>query len=126
MIKKAAHMILVMLVVISTGGVTIFRHYCGGIVTNTSIGHATPCCAMPCKHCQDKAVTYKIHDEFATSSREVIPTHGTPLPISFSVAQAKFHDLEPGLHPNRTFPHSPPLLSGTSLKKAALIQVFLI
>jgi len=71
MLKKASHIILIILLLISTMGVTMYKHYCGNSLISKSIDFpAKNCCNNHCKACHNEATLIKIIDNFEASSTE--------------------------------------------------------
>lgn len=65
LIKKAIHISLVLILLVSTIGVTIYRHYCCGILISKSVGFpAKKCCNDNCKDCKNDHKTFKITDNY--------------------------------------------------------------
>ena len=133
MFKKAAHIILIGLLLFSTGGVTITRHYCGGALVQTSL-YGTPesCCDRNCPYCHNEKISLRVTDQFESASHFVAFTaafttllqqHSLPVQLAFSaISQAGFAEDDTGgrlVKPRQdhcAFPEtSPPVL-----------QVFLI
>jgi hypothetical protein len=63
--KRAGNIIMILLLLISTGGVTITRHYCGESIISVSI-FSTPksCCGSRCEHCRNENFFNKVTDNF--------------------------------------------------------------
>jgi hypothetical protein len=125
MLKRAGHIVLMILLVTSTGGVTIFRHYCGETLTKTTIDHRGSCCSHPCDRCHDRAVTYQVKDTFMPAVRSSVPpSQGMdlflqPLPVLVSHTLSSPADLE-----KSAGAHAPPGPLSTG-SRVALLQVFL-
>ncbi len=69
MLKKAGHISLIILLLISTMGVTMYKHYCGGSLVSESIGfHAKKCCNDSCKKCHNESKTFKISDKYEANN----------------------------------------------------------
>ena len=67
MIRKAGHIILVVMLLVSTAGITVSRHYCGGNLSSVSImTEPVSCCDMEgC--CHNETQTYQIDDDFTAT-----------------------------------------------------------
>ncbi len=60
---------LAFLLLISTVGVTINKHYSGGELYSVALFvHADSCCEVDCNCCHDESETHQVKDEFITSS----------------------------------------------------------
>jgi len=71
MLKKAAHIGLIILLLVSTVGVTICKHYCGTSVVKQSINIApAKCCKGNCPHCHNKSTQFKITDRFQCATNQ--------------------------------------------------------
>jgi hypothetical protein len=71
MLKKAGHISLVILLLISTMGVTMYKHYCGNSLISKSIElPANNCCNNHCKACHNETTLIKIIDNFDVSNIE--------------------------------------------------------
>lgn len=68
MLKRVAHIFLILLLVFSTTGLTITRHYCGRNLVDTSI-YSSPhnCCEGKCPGCHNERINIRITDKFETS-----------------------------------------------------------
>ena len=68
MIKKASNIAIIMLLLVSTSGMTIYKHYCNGQLISESISHkAKDCCGDHCKACHNESTFLKILDNFDVS-----------------------------------------------------------
>jgi len=69
MLKKALHISLVVLLLISTTGVTMYKHYCQGSLVSKSIGiPGKKCCNNSCKACHNESNTFKITDKYEANN----------------------------------------------------------
>ncbi|PIQ27001.1 MAG: hypothetical protein COW63_16805 [Bacteroidetes bacterium CG18_big_fil_WC_8_21_14_2_50_41_14] len=71
MLKKISHILLALLVAVTSMGMTVSKHYCGSTYASFSI-YVTPesCCEGPCDQCHNETTTIKIKDDFSISSHE--------------------------------------------------------
>ena len=69
MFKKVLNIIIGLLLLISTSGVAVTRHYCGRTLMSVSI-FSTPdkCCPGLCDKCHNKTTFNKVSDKFTQSS----------------------------------------------------------
>ena len=73
MIKKASHIILSMLLLTTTIGLAISKHYCGGELISTSLfSEAQSCCDSP-DCCKNETETYQLDEDFAAASILEVP-----------------------------------------------------
>jgi hypothetical protein len=71
MLKKAGHICLVILLLTSTMGITMYKHYCGNSLISKSIDFPVKnCCSNHCKACHNETTLIKIIDNFEVSSTE--------------------------------------------------------
>lgn len=69
MIRKVIHIALVILLLVTSTGVTIYTHYCGSTFQSVSIDKAPhSCCGEDCKDCHNESVTIKIHDDYSATA----------------------------------------------------------
>jgi len=69
MIKKISHILLALLLLVSTSGVSIHKHFSNGKLFSTAIfGKAKSCCEVPCGCCSEKQDVYKVHNNYTASS----------------------------------------------------------
>jgi hypothetical protein len=92
MLKKNAHILVVSLLLISTSGISMTRHYCGNTLKSVSIsGTSHSCCDGVCNKCHNKYSYNKVNDEFTDTSASIFDfkadTH-----ISFAIVNFNFSD----------------------------------
>lgn len=65
MLKKAGNIIIVLLLLVATGGMPVTRHYCGLVQKSISF-YATPkaCCGGSCDKCHNVFKFTKVNDDF--------------------------------------------------------------
>jgi hypothetical protein len=65
MLKKAADIAIILLLLVATGGLPVTRHYCGGTEKSFSI-YSTPkaCCGGHCDKCHNVFKFSKVKDAF--------------------------------------------------------------
>jgi len=69
MIKRAGNIVIMVLLLISTGGIPITRHYCGSAAISFSV-FSTPktCCDGHCDRCNNVFKFSKVNDDFVAGS----------------------------------------------------------
>lgn len=74
MYRKIAHIALVLLLLVSTGGLAVTRHFCGKVQKSVSL-FATPksCCSGHCDKCRNVFTFNKVNDEFVSASHVSTP-----------------------------------------------------
>lgn len=69
MIRKQLHILLIMLLLVSTSGISINMHFSNHKLFSTAIfGKAESCCKTLCDCCTEKEDVYKIHTNYTISS----------------------------------------------------------
>lgn len=68
MIKKISHIIFALLILASTAGMTISRHYCGDTLKNISILNVDKSCCDNPDCCHNESETYVIEDRYSVST----------------------------------------------------------
>jgi hypothetical protein len=69
MLKKAANIVIILLLLVATGGMPITRHYCGSAEMSFSV-YSTPkaCCGGHCDKCHNVFKFSKVNDNFEAGS----------------------------------------------------------
>lgn len=72
MIKKFLHIALTLILLVSTTGVALSKHYCGGEFSAMEVGHdQIQCCEqpeeMPDGCCQDEKLTFQVEESYQLS-----------------------------------------------------------
>jgi hypothetical protein len=77
MIKRAGNILIILLLLLGTTGITITRHYCGVNLVGTSL-YSSPhhCCNENCPRCHDEKIKLRITDNFASSQSQLNLTAG--------------------------------------------------
>jgi hypothetical protein len=69
MIKKLFHIIIALIMVLGTAGISLTHHYCGDLLVSTTIyGSDHSCCGEHCKKCHNESISIKISDNFTKPS----------------------------------------------------------
>jgi hypothetical protein len=69
MIRKVIHITLVMLLLTTSTGMTIYTHYCGSTFKSVSVDNVPhSCCGDDCSDCHNESVTIKIHDDYSAKA----------------------------------------------------------
>ena len=73
MLKKISHIILSFMLLVSTMGMTVSKHYCGGELVSVSLfQEAESCCEMDgC--CQNESHFYQLKEDFSVPAISTIP-----------------------------------------------------
>lgn len=69
MLKKVAHIAIVILLLLATTGVSVYKHYCGNTLISKTIGmQKKSCCGdAHCNSCHNDIANFKISDDFEAS-----------------------------------------------------------
>lgn len=74
MFKAVGHIFLSLLLLISTTGIAVSRHYCGGeIVSTTVLVEASSCCGSD-SCCKNEIELIQLDVEYSVSSTVVVPS----------------------------------------------------
>jgi hypothetical protein len=85
MLRKISHIVMALLLMVSTSGVTVAEHFCEGVLVSASIlTTPEPCDNMPKGCCEDKRVHYEVKDDFIdavhiTKVKAVTPVIAVPV-----------------------------------------------
>ena len=90
MFKKISHIVISLLLLTSTVGITLSAHYCGENLKSISIS-ADPesCCDIPDGCCHDEADTFRLEDDFASSSFQYESQQVVSLILDYSIASVE-------------------------------------
>ena len=89
MLRKISHIIIVLLLLVTTMGLTIDKHYCGTRLVSVSIlDEAESCCDMSDDCCHNDTETYKLNVDYTYSQ---INTDFNQVPIELPALS--FHYL---------------------------------
>lgn len=73
MFKKASHIILSMLLLITTIGLAISKHYCGGELVSTRLFAEAESCCNSADCCKNESKTYQLDEDLAVASNLELP-----------------------------------------------------
>jgi len=132
MFKKAGNILIILLLLFGTTGLTMTRHYCGRDLIRTSV-YSSPgnCCKTDCPGCHDEKINFRITDQFESIQsltdftagfKTLLEHHSLPTILAFSNASniALLNDAQRdhGIKP----PPAKPICAGNT---SAILQVFL-
>ena len=87
MVKRISHILISLLLIIATTGVTFTRHYCGGnLISSSLLGKTHNCCGTHCKSCHTEVSTYKVADNFAATTFKI--DHAQELTLDWLISPA--------------------------------------
>lgn len=122
--RKAAHILLSFLLTISTTGISLSMHYCGGEWVSTSINsEAEGCCEGEGGCCENKSFSIQLEEDFTAPVLQkisVIPV----IDVLFPMAPVSFLEKSSIVEIKRVSPASSPPLLGTQAH-LAWMQSFL-
>jgi len=65
MLKKISHIILALLVLVTTMGMTVSAHYCGGELKSVQlVTESDSCCGDACGSCHNEIIKVEVEDDF--------------------------------------------------------------
>ena len=68
MLRKISHIVLALFLLVSTTGITISMHYCGGKYVSTSINEeAKSCCDGTGGCCENKTLHFEVKDDYVNA-----------------------------------------------------------
>ena len=72
MLRKTGHIVIIIVLLFGTTGMTITRHYCGRSLIQTSL-YSTPdnCCKGSCTGCHNERISLKITDKFEATQDHI-------------------------------------------------------
>jgi len=83
--KRAGNLIVILLLLTATGGLSITRHYCGqSIVSFSLFSTPKPCCGSDCDKCHNEFSFNKVTDDFTVSSSDEVKSLITINPVQAS------------------------------------------
>lgn len=71
--RKFSHIILSVLLLVSTMGVAISRHYCDGLFISTSVFHESKSCCGDSDCCHNEDQFYQVKDNFSAPVVQTAP-----------------------------------------------------
>ncbi len=65
MIRKISHILIAFVVMITTMGLTVSAHSCGGVLKSIQLlSEAENCCGDSCPNCENEIIKVEIEDDF--------------------------------------------------------------
>ncbi len=87
MLKKVSHIVISILLLTSTMGLTLSAHYCGENLKSISVlADPISCCDIPDGCCHDEADTFRLEDDFASSTFQFDSKQIVTLILDYSIA----------------------------------------
>jgi hypothetical protein len=123
MLKKIAHIILSLLLLISTTGITITWHYCGNALERIAINSEAKSCCENDGCCHNESTLYQVKDDF--SAPESIQALKEPVFDAFLSTVFVVQCYEPLTLGFTSFPvaESPPAITTNTI--LSFLQTFL-
>lgn len=120
-IKKLSHLFMVLLLLISTAGVSINKHYSGGELFSTSIFvEAKSCCETPCGCCKNTSELLQVKADYIASTFDLQAANQLDLLFSILPLSLQLNTLANSPRSFTEWDTSPP----TSPDLCILHQVF--
>jgi hypothetical protein len=122
MIRKIVNTVLVLVLLITTTGVTYHYHYCGNTLMKFSVFHTPkPCCEHPENCCRDRSEHFQLKNDYLFSIElPDLAVSGIDLPLLPMSIQLLIQVTE--ILPVKPDESPPPLLN----LRLALLQQYLI
>ncbi|MDP4184584.1 MAG: hypothetical protein Q8862_05410 [Bacteroidota bacterium] len=122
MIKKVSHIILALLLILATAGLTISKHYCGNNLVSVSLsGQDKSCCGDNCGCCHTKTTHVQVSETFVFSASDIqldTPVFCVPVQTEILLSHPKYTLKQAPLHLSDPAPPSYDSIS-------SFLQVFL-
>ncbi|MGE4586462.1 MAG: hypothetical protein AB7D05_03885 [Mangrovibacterium sp.] len=122
--KKASHIILSVLLLSVTTGLTIYKHYCSGKLISTSILKEAKSCCDSDKCCKNEAETFQLDEDFSVSTNLEVPESVQINLFAFALVVFNFNLEEGVLNHELIIADSPPfskIKTSLALKQAYLL-----
>jgi hypothetical protein len=86
MLRKVFHIVVAFLLILTTAGVTVSKHYCNASLVSVSVtGNANPC-----NHndncCHDSKVYFQVEDDFDLKESSILPDLTAQSAVLFAAA----------------------------------------
>ena len=132
MLRKAGHILIIIVLLFGTTGVIITRHYCGTNLVHAEL-YSTPdnCCESDCPGCHNERISFKITDQFESTQdyfdfkagfQTLLEQVSLPVLLAFSNSP-ELNLMNDGSGGLRKYPFtSKPICSGQT---SPVLQVFL-
>jgi hypothetical protein len=132
MFNRVGHILIIILLLFGTTGMTITKHYCGKVLVHTAI-YTTPenCCQGNCPGCHNEKISLRISDQFESTQdhsdfkagfQTLLEQVSLPTLLAFSNSpELNLMNDGPGGLRNNPFT-SKPMYAGLS---SPILQVFL-
>jgi hypothetical protein len=132
MLRKAGHILIIIVLLFGTTGLTITRHYCGRNLMHTSLYSAPDnCCKGDCPGCHNEKISLRITDQFESTQdhfdfksgfKTLLEQVSLPTLLAFSNSP-ELSLMNEGSGGTRSNPYtSKPICAGQS---SPVLQVFL-
>ena len=90
MFRKISHIVISILLLTSTMGITLSAHYCGENLKSISVlADPVSCCDIPDGCCHDEADSFKLEDDFASSTFQFESKQIVTLILDYSIASVE-------------------------------------
>lgn len=73
MLKKLSHIVLSLLLLVSTMGVAVSKHFCSGSFVSASVFHEAKSCCGDSDCCHNEDQFYQVKDDFSTPIISTVP-----------------------------------------------------
>jgi len=123
MLKKISHIVLATLLLVTTMGLMVSKHYCGGQLISVSLFHKANSCCGDAGCCKNENHFFQVKDDFSTPAVFSVPLSAEIHLLSQQLWQVEsLFPSEQEEEENTFVDHSPPPL--TVMEKLAEEQVY--
>jgi hypothetical protein len=124
MLKRTGHIILSLVLLVSTMGMAVSKHYCKGSLESVAVFHeAKSCCDMD-NCCHDETQVYQVKEDFSVPAVSSIPVLAELDILGHDLLAVGLLNAPETEDANLNFIEAPPLLP--IQKTLALKEVFLL
>lgn len=124
MLRKISHIILSALLLVSTMGFVVSKHYCEGKIVTVALFHSAASCGMNMDCCHNETSVYKVKEDFSTPQVAGLPNQAETNLFGFETLEGFYQEpgnTESDLFIYRITPQPP-----TTQKVLSLRQTYLL
>lgn len=124
MLRKVSHIILTLLLLVSTMGVAVSKHYCSGSFVSVSVFNEAESCCGESDCCHNEDLFFKVSDDFSTPAISAAPVLAELDILGHNLVDGELLISPETENQNPLFADSPP--PPTIQKVLSLKQVYLL
>jgi hypothetical protein len=124
MLKKVSHIILSVLLLVSTIGLAVSKHYCSGFFVSVSVFNEAKSCCGESDCCHNEDIFFKVNDDFSAPAISTAPVLAELDILGHNLVEGEFLIYPETENQNPLFADSTP--PPTIQKVLSLKQVYLL